>query len=77
MLIITITNCILIVIAFFIEDTEILDIFSLLDTIFLIFYSLECLIKIIAVGINNYFDDGWYIKLYYYRNVFDVSLVIL
>lgn len=61
MLIITITNCILIVIAFFIEDIEILDIFSLLDTIFLIFYSLECLIKIIAIGIKNYFDDGWYI----------------
>lgn len=61
MLIITISNCILIIIAFFIEDTEILDIFSLLDTVFLVCYSIECLIKIIAVGINNYFDDGWYI----------------
>lgn len=55
MLIITITNCVLIVTAFIIEDSEILDIFTLLDTVFLVFYSLECIIKIIALGIKRYF----------------------
>ncbi|CAD8077769.1 unnamed protein product [Paramecium sonneborni] len=69
MLIITITNCVLIVTAFIIEDSEILDIFTLLDTVFLVFYSLECIIKIIALGIKRYFQDGW--------NIFDISLVIL
>ena len=55
MLAITITNCILIGVAFIIEEIEILDIFTLLDTVFLIFYSMECLIKIIALGIKPYF----------------------
>ncbi|CAD8063596.1 unnamed protein product [Paramecium primaurelia] len=69
MLIITISNCILIVVAFFIEDQDILDIFNLLDTLFLIIYSIECLIKIIALGIKSYFEEGW--------NIFDITLVIL
>ncbi|CAD8055958.1 unnamed protein product [Paramecium primaurelia] len=69
MLIITISNCVLIVVAFFIEDQDILDIFNLLDTIFLILYSLECSIKIIALGIKPYFEEGW--------NIFDITLVIL
>ncbi|CAD8079364.1 unnamed protein product [Paramecium sonneborni] len=69
MLIITITNCILIVVAFFIEDQDILDIFNILDTVFLVLYSLECLIKIIAIGVKPYFEDSW--------NIFDITLVIL
>lgn len=69
MLIITITNCILIIAAFFIEDLAILDVFNTLDTVFLAVYTLECSIKIIALGIRNYFDEGW--------NVFDISLVLL
>lgn len=69
MLIVTITNCILIIAAFFIEDLAILDVFNTLDTVFLAVYTFECLIKIIAIGIRNYFDEGW--------NVFDVSLVTL
>lgn len=69
MLIVTITNCILIITAFFIDDLKILDVFNTLDTIFLVIYTLECAIKIIAFGIRNYFDEGW--------NVFDISLVVL
>lgn len=63
MLIITISNCVLIVTAFFIDDMNILDIFTLLDTVYLIFYSLECIIKIIALGIKPYFKEGWYILI--------------
>ncbi|CAD8091578.1 unnamed protein product [Paramecium sonneborni] len=69
MLVITISNCILIVLAFFIEDQEILDIFNIFDTVFLVLYSLECLIKIIALGIKPYFQEQW--------NIFDITLVIL
>ncbi|CAD8066114.1 unnamed protein product [Paramecium primaurelia] len=69
MLIITISNCVLIVTAFFIDDMKILDIFTLLDTVYLIFYGVECIVKIIALGIKPYFQEGW--------NIFDISLVIL
>ncbi|CAD8182723.1 unnamed protein product [Paramecium octaurelia] len=69
MLVVTITNCILIIAAFFIEDLSVLDIFNSLDTIFLVLYSMECLVKIVALGIRDYFNEGW--------NVFDISLVIL
>lgn len=55
MLIITISNCVLIVTAFFIDDMKILDIFTLLDTVYLIFYGVECIVKIIALGIKPYF----------------------
>lgn len=76
MLCITITNCILIVVAFFIEDQSILDIFSLLDTVFLALYATECFVKMVAIGIKNYFDEGWY-SISIFRNVFDLTLVIL
>ncbi|CAD8119924.1 unnamed protein product [Paramecium sonneborni] len=69
MLIVTLTNCILIIIAFFIEDINVLDIFNSLDTMFLVIYSLECMIKIVALGIREFFREGW--------NVFDILLVIL
>lgn len=69
MLVVTITNCILIITAFFIEDLSVLDIFNSLDTIFLVLYSMECLVKMVAIGIREYFNEGW--------NVFDISLVIL
>jgi len=64
MLFVTVLNCVLIIIAFFIEDEGVLNVFTTLDTVFLVFYSMECLLKIIAYGIKNFFDDGWYLLLY-------------
>lgn len=69
MLVITILNCILIIVAFFIDDTSVLDVFNTLDTVFLVLYGIDILIKIIALGLYDFFDDGW--------NIFDLSLVIL
>lgn len=77
MLLVTVMNCVFIIIAFFIEDEYILSIFNILDTVFLVFYSLECIFKIIGLGIREFFDDGWYLKILYLRNVFDFTLVIL
>lgn len=65
MLLVTVINCVLIIIAFFIEDEEVLNIFTTLDTVFLAFYSMECILKIIAYGIKHFFDDGWYIIIIY------------
>lgn len=59
MILITLLNCTLILIAFFIADENILAIFDLIDNIFLGLYILEFIIKIIALGIKDYFDDSW------------------
>jgi two pore calcium channel protein 1/two pore calcium channel protein 3 len=69
MLGITILNCVLIIVAFFIDDLETLAVFNTFDTVFLVIYATDILVKIIAIGIFDFFDDGW--------NVFDLSLVIL
>ncbi|CAD8206226.1 unnamed protein product [Paramecium pentaurelia] len=69
MLVITILNCSLIITAFFIDDFEILSVFDIIDTVFLGIYIFECLIKIIGIGIVDFFNDGW--------NVFDLSIIIL
>ena len=55
----TLLNCVLILIAFFIADENVLAVFDLIDNIFLGIYIFECLVKIIALGIKNYFDDPW------------------
>lgn len=60
MLIITIVNCALIITAFFIDDFEILNVFDIIDTVILGIYIFECLIKIIGIGIVDFFNDGWY-----------------
>ena len=59
MILITLMNCTLILIAFFIADEKILAIFDLMDNIFLGVYILEFVIKIVALGIKDYFDDSW------------------
>lgn len=35
-----------------------------MDTVFLGIFIFECLIKIISMGIFDFFIDGWYIYLY-------------
>ncbi|CAD8206175.1 unnamed protein product [Paramecium octaurelia] len=69
MLAITILNCALIITAFFIDDLEILSVFDIIDTVFLGIYIFECLVKMIGIGIVDFFSDGW--------NVFDVSIIFL
>ena len=59
MIFITLINCVLILIAFFIADESTLANFDLIDNIFLGIYIFECLVKIVALGIKNYFDDSW------------------
>ncbi|CAD8124310.1 unnamed protein product [Paramecium sonneborni] len=69
MLLIIILNCALIIAAIFIDDLEILRILDIIDTIFLGIYIFECLIKIIGIGIVDFFYDGW--------NIFDVIIIFL
>ena len=59
MILITLLNCTLILIAFFIADEGVLAVFDLIDNIFLGLYILEFMIKIVALGIKVYFDDSW------------------
>lgn len=61
MMIVTLINCILILTGMFIEDEEVLKIFDTLDTFFLVVYGLECIVKMIGIGLRKYFDDGWYV----------------
>ncbi|CAK69287.1 unnamed protein product (macronuclear) [Paramecium tetraurelia] len=69
MFLVTIVNCCLIISAFFIENLEVLAIFDTIDTVFLGIFIFECLIKIIGLGIYDFFVDGW--------NVFDITLILL
>lgn len=73
---VTIINCGLIISAFFINDVEILDIMDTLNVVFLGIFIFECLIKIIALGIVDFFMDSWYSSILF-RNVFDFVLIIL
>jgi two pore calcium channel protein 1/two pore calcium channel protein 3 len=59
-LVVTLINCILIIIAFFTTDENTLAIFDILDKLFLGFYILEAILKILAYGIEDYFEDDWY-----------------
>lgn len=60
MFLITIINCGLIISAFFIENLDVLAIFDTIDTVFLGIFIFECLIKIIGLGIYDFFVDAWY-----------------
>lgn len=60
MFVVTILNCSLIIAAFFINDTDILTIFDTLDTVFLAIFIFECAIKIISLGVYDFFKDSWY-----------------
>jgi hypothetical protein len=50
--------------SFFTTDENILANFEILDKLFLAFYILEAILKILAYGIEDYFEDDWYGKLY-------------
>lgn len=69
MLIIILINCVGIFLEMILYDQDILKFLNLLDDIILVFYILECGIKIIGIGIEKYFLDGW--------NRFDFFMVLL
>lgn len=59
MILVTLINCALILVAFFIADEGVLAVFDLVDNIFLAIYILEFLAKVVALGIKGYFGDSW------------------
>lgn len=43
----------------FIEDGNQMNILEIIDDICLYFYIIECIIKIIGLGLRKYFNDEW------------------
>lgn len=53
-----------------------LSIFDIADKIFLSIYITEFLMKVIAYGLEDYFEDDWYpMILIVFRNKFDFFLI--
>lgn len=59
LLIITLSNCTMIISSFFVDDPIVLKIFDTFDVIYLVIYSLEVFLKLLALGVEDYFDDDW------------------
>lgn len=60
MFFITICNCTTVIASLFVSDSMALDAFEILDKIYLSIYIAEFLMKVIALGVEDYFDDDWY-----------------
>lgn len=59
LLMITLGNSTFIITSFFADDPALADLYNIMDEIFLIIYSLEVILKIIAMGFEDYFEDDW------------------
>lgn len=69
MFIVLIINCGIIIAMAVITDESKIEELSKIDDILLYFYIAECVIKIIGLGIEKYFEDPW--------NVFDLVMVVI
>ena len=69
MFLILIINCSVIIAMSVINDDTIINRLNRIDDICLYFYIAECVLKIIGLGIEKYFNDSW--------NVFDLAMVII
>jgi len=66
---ILISNCICLIIALTIKNESTINTLFIFDEIFLYFYIAEAVLKIIGLGFEKYFEDGW--------NRFDFIMVIM
>ena len=69
MMFILICNSVVLIYSAVSSDEDVLNILYDIDDYFLYIYIIECFIKIIGLGLEKYFNDGW--------NKFDFIMVIL
>jgi hypothetical protein len=60
MFLVTLSNCAIVIASLFMNDPEVLLVFETMDKVYLSIYVVEFILKVIAMGFEDYFEDDWY-----------------